>query len=62
LNLGTDIGKREVIVKTFKVTLPKEYYNKLTNLIERGVFTSYAEAIRRAIELLLEVYETRSYQ
>ena len=53
---SNEAGKREVIVKTFKVTLPRNYYDELNRLIEKGVFTSYAEAIRRAIELLIEVY------
>ena len=47
---------QEKVKKTFAVTLPKEWLDELDELIRRGVFTSYAEAIRKAIEELLKRY------
>ena len=43
------------LVKTFKVRLPKEVLESLDKLIEKGVISGYAEAVRRGLELFLEL-------
>ena len=47
------------VSKTFKVRLPKETLERLDELIEKGVISGYAEAIRRGLELFLEQYKGR---
>ncbi len=44
------------VSKIFKVRISTETLDRLDKLIEKGVVSSYAEAIRRALELFLEHY------
>ena len=46
---------RNSVVKTFKVRLPKEVLERLDKLVEKGAISGYAEAIRRGLELFLEL-------
>gem|GEM_PF-3583288 len=45
-----------VVTRFFRVSLPKEYSARLDALVRKGIFITYSEAVRRAIELLLEKY------
>ena len=46
----------ERVTRVFRVTLAKETSERLDGLVKKAVFLSYSEAIRRALELLLEQY------
>ena len=49
----------DLMSKTFKVRLPKEVVDRLDELIEKGVISGYAEAVRRGLELFLEQYRSK---
>jgi Arc/MetJ-type ribon-helix-helix transcriptional regulator len=42
------------VVRVFRVKMSESMAKKVDNLIEEGVFVSYADAIRHAVELLLK--------
>jgi len=50
---------KRVVTRFFRVSLPKEYSARLDALVRKGIFITYSEAVRRAIELLLEKYRER---
>ena len=50
----------ESVVKNFKVKLSKRTIEELDRLIEEGVISSYAEAVRRGLELFLDQYRKRT--
>ena len=48
------------VVKNFKVRLPKRMLEELDKLVEEGVVSGYAEAVRRGLELFLERYAKKA--
>jgi len=50
----------ESVVKNFKVKLSKRTIEELDRLIEEGAISSYAEAVRRGLELFLDQYRKRT--
>jgi len=48
------------VTRFFRVSLAQEYSKQLDVLVEKGVFVTYSEAVRRALELLLEKYSERA--
>jgi len=49
---------RNDCVRVFRVKMPRKMADEFDNLIERGDYVTYADAIRNAIKLLLEEHGT----
>jgi Arc/MetJ-type ribon-helix-helix transcriptional regulator len=45
------------VVKTFRVKLPSRQEEKFENLIQAGIYITYADALRHAIALLIEEHK-----
>ncbi len=45
------------VVKTFRVKLPSRQEEKFENLIQAGIYITYADALRHAIALLIDEHK-----
>jgi len=47
------------ISKLFKVRISKEMLERMDELVDKGIISSYSEAIRRGLEMFLSQYKGR---
>jgi len=45
---------RKYVVRVFRVKMPVSLSKKLDELVEEGVYMSYADAVRQALAMLLK--------